>query len=257
MRRRKVLCRVSVEQQNPVRRYSPPQFAVSSFDKATHLDQSSAPLTVQEAMQWWQAQHTSQLHRQADNIHNVLLQELFSVRRSLELNATNPDCARLHQEWLTKIEGIQRSLEILSYELSPPYLEEALPLAIQYEVEQWKVQYPNLKFGLSLPLTWVLQSNRQNEVIVRTLGELLRLGLPKCDEQKGIALTLERQERMDKLELQICFPSEEALNSVLSLKELGYLKQVFELLAPGEADLRRQGQTAVWYFSWQVEDDVE
>lgn len=208
---------------------------------------------IQAAMQWWYQRRSHQSHRQADNIRDRLLQELFSLRRGLELAMLNPANSNQYQRWLEKVEELQRSLLTLSDQLSPPYSEASLPLALQYEVEQWKTQHPQIRFEVHTAHSWQHNSLEHNQLIVEVLGEWLNLNLSTCDQEREIAITLKHQDDCNTLILQANYLSQVVLEVTLESAELKHLRRVFELLMPGKTEVERQGQQAVWYFFWKGE----
>lgn len=203
-------------------------------------------MEIQDAMQWWHQRRSLRSDQQAAEIRHHLLQELFSLRRSLELANSNAD---QHQQWLGKVEGLQRSLENLSHQLAPPYLEASLSLALQFAIEQWKVQHPEIQFEMHSTHSQQQDSLEHNRVILEVLNEWLRLNLPVCD----LAIALNHQGNDHTLMLQVNYADAEKLEATLKSVEVQYLSRVFELLISGKTEVKQQGQRAVWYFFWKGE----
>lgn len=204
-------------------------------------------------MQWWNQRRSLQAQRQANLIRDRLVQELFSLRRSLELAVLNPVDSDHYQQWLVQVEELQRSLLDLSHELAPPYLEASLPLALQYEIEQRKVQYPQLRFEIQLEHCWQQNSLEQNQVIIGVLSEWCSVNLPLCDQKAEVAMTLEHHNNCNTLMIQANYSSQERLEAILNSVELQHLRRVFELLVLGKTEVKQQGQQAIWYFFWKRE----
>ena len=79
----------------------------------------------------WQQNQAEWLDQEAETIRNGLLQDLFAVRRKLELlDGQATDC-------LVDFEHLYHSLKHLADRLSSPYIHDSFPLAIQHTVSIW------------------------------------------------------------------------------------------------------------------------
>ena len=105
---------------------------------------------------------------------------MFTIRRGLELSLIGNAgvSAQESKVWLSQIERLHRSLETLSNDLSPLYLEESLSLAIQSVLETDRQIPPNLNLTLSLPAQWHYESPERSRVILTAFHELLRIAKP-------------------------------------------------------------------------------
>ena len=144
------------------------------------------------------------LHQAAEEIRNGILQKSFSLRRTFEvaLNDTAPGSS-LNSQWLKTLEDLHTEFGLLSDRLSPPGLEDGLPLAIHYQSQQWQADYSDWEFKLDLPDQWMVEPCDRSRVILTALDELLRSTL--CDDLPDkcvrICLTFEPPSR--KLSVQI------------------------------------------------------
>ncbi|MBF2072279.1 MAG: hypothetical protein IGS50_00730 [Synechococcales cyanobacterium C42_A2020_086] len=88
---------------------------------------------TQQAMQWWESRRVLRLNTEVEVLRDQVLQELFTMRRCLELVSLETGEAADQQRhvWLAQVETLHQSLERLGFQLSPPYVEDSLPLAIQ------------------------------------------------------------------------------------------------------------------------------
>lgn len=206
---------------------------------------------AQRALQWWYGRQSSQLCHQAEGIRNGLLQESFTVRRNLEL-ALLEDGERSEQpqqEWLVKIDRLHHALRKLSDQLSPPYLDDSLPLAIQSVLESWKSRSLRYRFGWELPAEWRPESHERSRVVLMALDELLRLTFL---DGSGGAVAVQLHQRGDLGELSVQFSDLDRPTPPRSVaKELAYLKRAFRFLTFGECFCRHIDQTVVWYFRWR------
>lgn len=210
-------------------------------------------LEVQDALQWWHYRQSLHIQRQVEQIREGLLQEVFSVRRSIELLKTGESSRfdEKRQHWLAKVEEIHRSLEQLSHRLSPFYVEESLPLAIQYGLDQQ--QQINSEVSIELPHDWTNELPERNRVILIMIDELLRIASPPLT---GLCLPLriclKTQNGLGELAVQISYPDRQSIASCCNSKELRYLEQSFRLLTSGWCLHRRQGLMITWYFYWRL-----
>jgi hypothetical protein len=208
---------------------------------------------VQKALRWWNFRQSTRLDRQAEKIRDELLQELFTLRRSLELvPMDNVGLLGDHyQEWLNKIEKVHYSLEDLSHFLSPPYMEESLPLAIQYRLKQWQQKNSMVNVQMELHSPKYRGSPDQNRVILMVMDELLQLVVPKDLLKEPLSIRLNSRGGKSELQLQITYPHEAMLMSLQRTKELNYLRQVFRLLTGGRCFWQKQGLVVIWCCQWR------
>ena len=77
-------------------------------------------LRTQKALQWWFQRQSIHLSHEAEKIRDGLLQEAFTIRRSLELSLgeNGYNSVTQSQDWLNKIEKFHNSLQQLSDRLS-------------------------------------------------------------------------------------------------------------------------------------------
>ena len=209
---------------------------------------------IHRALYWWNQRRSRQLQQKAEGIREGLLQELFCCRRSLELQLLDyPETSiQSLQSCLTKIEELHRAIEQLSYDLSPPYVDESLPLAVQHLLEQWRKHISKFNFEIELPSFWKDEPDR-NQVILTTLDELLQLTLMENRLEKPIYVSLQADQNIGKLTVHITYSDPSALMaSSRATKHFKYLSRSFQLLAFGQCRSRKQGLTMTWSFRWQL-----
>lgn len=203
---------------------------------------------VQRSLQWWCQRQASLLSSEAEEIRDGLLQDSFAIRRSLELAIAGEvdSTQKADQRWLEQIETIQQSLEELSDRLSPPYLEDSLPLAVRWLLEQWQKKYPNLTAEVELPVNWRNGRVDQSRIVLTTLDELLRLILSNQVMQLSLQASFRQRRQSHELILQL---SRSPL--MASSTELESLKQTFRFLTSGSCYCQKSGLTVIWYFRWR------
>lgn len=208
-------------------------------------------LRVRRALQWWSRRQSFHLLGEAKQIQDGLLQESFVLRRSLEQSLVEDvePSAKSRQEWLKQIEKFHHDLERLSDRLSPAYVEDSLPLAIQSLVKLRQTCHPRLKIEIELPVHWRHEPPDRCLIILRALDELLQITSSKLLTE-SIRISLKLQGDLAELIVDIADPNKPTLISYSDLKELEYLSQSFRILTSGNCFCRRKYLTVAWYFQW-------
>jgi hypothetical protein len=209
-------------------------------------------LRSQRALQWWQQTQSRQLSCEAEKIRDGLLQESFTIRRILELSLLNEDLTstQLNQDLLEKMENFYHSLEQLSERLSPAYIEDSLPLAIQGVVESWRTCNSNVKIEMDLPAAWRQEPLDRSLLILKILDELLQMSSSEILTELSIHISLKQQGNIGELIVHISYPDVPTLVSYWSKEDLEYLSQTFQFLIAGQCCRLREELTVVWYFRW-------
>jgi hypothetical protein len=178
-----------------------------------------------------------------------LLQETFTIRRALELSLTQQDESSKEgaKNLLNTFEKFHASLKQLSDYLSPPYVEDSLPLAIQHLLGIWKLRYREVQIEMNLPENWHNDSHQHNRLVVMILDELLRIVLSNVSMDMSLAISLTAQATSSELKVQISQPN----FSPTAVREFDYLSQSFRLLMSGQCFQRQAGKTVTWYFRWK------
>jgi hypothetical protein len=208
---------------------------------------------MEQALQWWYRRQSNQMDFLAEKIRDGLLQESFTVRRSLELSLLGREkiSDNTYEDWLSKWENFHHSLVQLSDRLSPPYLEEGLPLAIQYLLELWQKKNERIEFAVKSPLTWYSRSLERERLILTILDELLSITISELITPISIQVVLTRQEYLNDLMVEITYPNEVRLLETLNLEELENLRQTFQLLTSGQYFCQHQELTITWHLCWR------
>jgi hypothetical protein len=212
-------------------------------------------LKTQRALRWWQNQQALQLHQVAEEIRDSLLQQSFSLRRNLEvdLEGVAANSMVMNQSWLNSLEGLHNDFKLLSDFLSPPYLEESLPLALQYRVETWQAHYPSRKFTLNLPDLWPQEMPDRTQVLFTALDEVLRLTASSTLPDETIELCLRTEQSTAELRVQISTP--EVLN--LEVQNLRHLARAVPALVDGSCFYQRDQNRLTMYFRWKYVEDSQ
>lgn len=216
---------------------------------------------MRRALRWWSGRQTAQLWHESDRIHDELLQKIFIVRRELELSILNEPESQSgkYRDWLTQVEQVHSSLEALSNQLYPPYLEESLPLAIQAMLRSWTLRYP-LTLNTELPLHWGSESPEHSQTLLRLLSEVLRFALLEQLSLEVLTQTLlwvrlSSTDRYAELTVRITYPdmkTAKAIESKRLSQEQRYLSRAFECLNSGRFFYCENGTITQWRFRWNL-----
>lgn len=209
-------------------------------------------LKTKQALQWWQGRQVLQLSQEAEKIRNGLLQESFTIRRSLELLPVDNSelLVKKSRDCLEKLDNFHHSLSQLSDRLSPAHVEDSLPLAIQSVVEQWQAHYPRLHLHLDLPTHWQDELPNKSMLIIRVLEELLQITLSEILADIDIYISLSPKGKMGELLIHISYDNAARMLSYSSLKELKYLRQIFQTLTLGKCCYRQHYLAVDWFLIW-------
>jgi hypothetical protein len=207
---------------------------------------------MQQALQWWSCRQSMKLFLEAEKIRDGLLQESFTIRRSLELVSGNHVelSGQKTQECLEKIDNFHQSLVKLSDRLFPVYLQHSLPLAIESLLEPWLASHPHLYFHIDMPTEWPYEPAERSMIILRTLEELLKVTLPEVLTPVSIDIKLKNQENRGVLTIKITYPDVPTFIFYSTLPESGYICDSFRFLTSGKSICSSKNLSASWYFCW-------
>lgn len=207
---------------------------------------------MEQAMQWWYNRQSKQLTWEAAQIRDCLLQESLAVRRSLELSIINSDKLSINPEikWIEQFENFHAYLKELCDRLSPPYLEEGLPLALEYLVQKWQRENTSCEFQLQVTPKFNQNFPNCNRIIINALDEILKIEILDLFQKVFIYIDLRQKEAENQLQVTI-----QSLNSFSNLspdkcRDLEYLKQSFRVLTSGAWISQTQKSTTTHYLRW-------
>lgn len=207
---------------------------------------------TQQALKWWTCRQSMKLFVEAEKIRDDLLQESFTMRRSLELMPVENLELSVNQtqDFLNKIDNFHLSLAQLSDRLFSAYLPEGLPLAIELLLENWIASRPHLYFKMDVPTFWQDEPADRCLVILSTLEELLIIALPEVLTQISIHINLKQQQGIRQLTVEISYPDESTRQFYTNIPELAYLSDTFRVLTSGKCFCRSNNLSVAWYFLW-------
>jgi hypothetical protein len=221
-------------------------------------------LELQRSMRWWFQRRSAELEAQSERIHNGIMQEVFVLRRELEatLERGQSIAPRQHQSQLQAIERIHHQLEQISDELAPPYLADSFPLAIQSYLKDWQRLHSDHDLKMELPSSWEYESTELSPVLLTALNELLELTVLTSPVTLSCHVRLiapnpqinagTQPNTTGALAVEIIYPDQAVIATILRKRELRYLRRVMRGLAGGRLSYRRRDQTVTWYFHWPL-----
>lgn len=219
----------------------------------------------QQAWQWWHTRQASLAHFKAESIRDGLLQQTFAFRRYLEtageptgeamtgraiaphppLNNTHPQ----NTQWIEKLQTFHQSLEGLSNDLSPPFLEDSFPLALQFTV---KAAVPSAT--LLLPAQWDEASAQQNQSVLSVVTELISLlkasHEPTATDPLALRVELKSVDEINTLTVQLDNACSQTMSKILEMTEIQHLKEIFHSLVAGQLDIRGQSTSLIGCLRW-------
>lgn len=207
---------------------------------------------AQKALQWWSYRQSSKLLLEAENIRDSLLQETFTMRRSLDLLSMNyldlsSDKLR---HFLQQIDNFHDSLVQLSDRLFPESLQDSFPLVIESLLEPWLNSNPHLYFQIDMPIYWRYEPAERGLIILRSLEELLTITLSEILMPKSIYISLKQKSEIGQLTVKINYSEGAAIVFRPSLLELDYLCQSCQFLTSAKCFYHTHDFRVSWYFSW-------
>ncbi|WP_297089246.1 hypothetical protein [Thermoleptolyngbya sp. C42_A2020_037] len=215
---------------------------------------------TQRALRWWFEQQHHWLCREAEQVRNGPLQSTFVMRRQLEMNSDTLSKPLTEQPaWMAQVTLLNGQLVRLSDDLSPPYLETSLPLALQAWAQEAELSgCPRLL--LCLPPSWPVEPTLRVSLLLSMLTHLLRGTQSASDGPTAIALELAERSplgigHIGVLTIRLEYPTVAAAEAAGRSPQWDLLSRAFAVLAPGRCTRRRQAQRIVWQFRWRLSPD--
>ncbi len=219
------------------------------------------------AWQWWHEQQALQLHHQAEVIRDGLLQQTFAFRRYLEsaeqhtlkrADSAQP-AAEQTSQWMERFQGFYQSLESLSNELSPPFVADSLPLALQFALKDWarcqqlsqgELQ-PPVALQFDLPADWPTGSPQKNQTVLSTVTGLLNALIPPDNFFRQLQLTLSRESALCTLTFRLSGSNPQTLQTMPEQPEVQHLKEIFHSLVAGRLEIGYEGTSLAGQLRWR------
>jgi hypothetical protein len=210
-------------------------------EKGDLTDQRRSATDSAHLLRWWHHHQTQWLAHEADAVRNGLLQDLFAVRRQLEMMAGDDAQA------LATIEHLYTSLEHLGDRLSSPYLSESLPLALQHALQHWPA---DIALDLTLPSQWPKEP-MEHVTLILSVVEQIQYTAAALNPRPPSG-SVELVEDPDRKRLTICLhlpplpPMAEDCQSV----DWAYHLAIFEAIMGGQSKCTHGESSVIWQLTW-------
>jgi hypothetical protein len=201
-------------------------------------------------IRWWESRHRLRLDQQAERVRDSLMQDMFIIRRKVELLHNRQDEV---DDLLQQVAHLHQGLEHLTEILSPPYVEDSLPLAIQNLIHQQS----DLGFAVTMSFSGHDHhgSPTDNLTMVLMLAEFIGFATSATTTQ---ALHVHLTHHPTKgnvdavLGLDVIYQDSQTCKTVQASTELLYLYQAFRLLMAGQCTQDQHGNIGQWRFRWRL-----
>jgi len=210
------------------------------------LTQPSHPITdPAQLLRWWHRHQAQWLTCEADRIRNGLLQDLFAVRRQLELQTGENGLGTVEH----LVEHLYADLDALGNRLSSPYAQESLPLAIQHALQDWP---PALALKLNLPTDWPDEPTEHISLLLLGLDHLRHTLMAQASLPQSIHICLVEQVAGKQLTLDLSYDDAvpPGLLTLWEAEDWLYPVATFEVLSQGRVSYRCESNTLEWIFDW-------
>ncbi len=221
------------------------------YDDESSLIPTTANPELQTALRWWQSRWSMVATQQAEGIRDGLLQEVFALRRELELSSlatTPPDSNRL-QGWIHTLEDLHQQLDNLGDQLSPPYQTDDLALAIQDLLGYWQKKHPVIHVKMGVLSQIKMNNSEFNRVVLFAIEQLLLL-IVRIEDV--IMIRIELVAKSTDLVLSVIVNRSRSKSPLPEsvLAELGCLQEVLPILTCGRLISRPGAQGVSYEFCW-------
>jgi hypothetical protein len=194
-----------------------------------------------QLLRWWHQHQTQWLASEADAVRNGLLQELFAVRRRLELMAGDD----IHA--LATVERLYDALENLGDRLSSPYVQESLPLAIQHALKGWPSE---LTLEARLPNRWPDEPIEYVTLVLSVLEHLRQTLAALPSLPQACTVNLSEKQGSKHLTVQLNLYGLPLGVERYRSADWAYHLSTFEAITGGQAHCTYEGHTVLWQLTW-------
>lgn len=209
----------------------------------------NVPENVRSLLRWWYQQQAQLRIEEADSIRNGVLQDVFALRRRLELLCQDDREPSACEPCLENVQRIYEALEALSDRISSPYVEDSLPLAIRHCLQPWRSLLP---LQVALQATWDPEPAEQVALLLTFLNRVLQAVASGEKPPARCQVSLQMRQENKALLLQVGYaqPLPQALIALSHSADMTALLQTFHLLSEGCARLDVEPQAMTWELTW-------
>jgi hypothetical protein len=223
-----------------------PAFSTPSAD----LEFMASP-KLRAAFQWWQGCWFRDAAHQEEMIRDGVLQDIFSLKRGLELSSLTGLAPPLSEiaVWIDQLELLYRTFDRLGDRLHPPYLEDSLDLALQHMIERWIDKYPGITLSIQHPRRLDPSMSGFNRILLFSVEQLLLLFL-QVQDMMTVRVLLTKKDTLSILRLSLDLTQQNLANLDSTLQEIEYLQLVFPVLVNGHLIHSSSSTLLSCEFSW-------
>lgn len=209
---------------------------------------------TREALRWWHQRQVDRLHEGAELVRDNILQDLFAIRRTLELS--HDEHAPTSASDLRQLEALHHKLERLSNTLSPAFIQDSFPLALQHHLKQWQGKHPDIPVSVKLPSTRQ-PSDSSSRVALITFEELLDLVAQHLSSEASLEIELTSQQQTMLLTVRVMEPEPQKRQAIANLQTLAHLHRSFQFLTEGNSKQSVRGSWIEWQFRWSANQQAQ
>jgi hypothetical protein len=227
---------------------------MSSFP-AFSTPSAAAEFTVspklRAAFQWWQDCWFRDAAHQEETIRDGALQEIFSLRRGLELSSLTglPPPSSEISVWIDQLELLYRTFDRLGDRLHPPYLEDSLDLALQHMMGPWIDKYPGITLSVQHPRCLDSSMAGFNRILLFAVEQLLLL-FHQVQDMMTVRVLLTEKDTLPILRLSLELTQQNLDDLDAVAQEIEYLQLVFSVLVDGHLIHSASPTLLSCEFSW-------
>lgn len=214
-----------------------------STDASNHTD----------LLRWWHQYQARALNQEVDLVRNHVLQDMFAIRRRVELFCQTPPVGKefSFETHLAELKNVHKLLENLCDRLESPYVEDSLPLALQHAAQFWQ---SHLALHLKLPQTWGLEPVEHTRLLVLFIENLWQQLATATPPPTHCEVVLGHGAEIRELTIEATYPDALAPTflSQISRLLLPFL-ETFQVLTDGDFDQSLQPRKLVWKLRWHAQ----
>lgn len=207
--------------------------------------------SASDLLRWWHQYQAQRLNQTADGIRNGMLQDLFAVRRQLEMAClANEQAAAFGCEHhLAELTRIYDLLAQLSDRLDAPYLQDSLPLSLQHVVQPWQTQIP---ITLELPSFWHPEPVEHTRLLTLFTEDLLNQLATAELKPNDCLIQLTREPDSNAFHCQAAYTKPIASTVLEMTHSLNPFLKTFKLFTQGKYEHTAASNTLAWTLHWQA-----
>lgn len=210
-----------------------------------------------QAMRWWHLNLSSYLSSQEKALSNDALQEVFALRRKLELTLVTDIATQSAaiNEWLDSLERIYVALDTFSIGLSIVHCTEDIALSVSTLIQQWHSKNLEVDVRFTIIGQQVSSSCSLNRVAIHALYELLRLSTNMYHVKTLEVQLTTRDSHPSRLVVQVNRLESyflRNLTSAIKSPDIRHLETAFTVLTGGLCKTQQTALGCNWSFEWET-----